>query len=82
MTVDHISLHHTVRHETRTQAAIGSLLRTGSPRYHAAVELQQAGDQLREARAVGLATTTMRYRYDAAQAVWDALTIANWQVTA
>lgn len=77
-----VSLHHTVRHETTTATAITALLTTGGPRYHAAVELQQAGDQYREARAAGCATDTMRYRLAAAEAVWDAYRISQWQVAA
>ncbi len=76
-----LSLHHAVRHETRTQTAVADLLRTGGPRYQAAVELQQARDQLREVAAVGRATKTMRRRVEAAETVWDADRIAQWQVT-
>lgn len=76
-----INLHPAVRHETETATAIAALLRTGSPRYQAAVELQQAGDQYREAHAAGLDTPTMRYRLACAETVWDAYRITGWQVT-
>ena len=76
-----ISLHRAVRHETRTQTAVAALLATGGPRYQAAVELQQATDQLREAARLGLATNTMRWRLNCAEAVWDTLRIADWRVT-
>jgi hypothetical protein len=75
-----ISLHTAVRHETTTQTAVAALLAVGGPRYQAAVELQQAGDQLREAAALGLATNPMRYRLAHAEAVWDALVIGEWAV--
>jgi hypothetical protein len=76
-----VSLHRAVAHETRTQTAVAGLLRDGGPRYQAAVELQQAGDQYREAHALGVDTATMRYRLAAAEAVWDAHTIGQWAVT-
>ena len=80
--IGHLSLHRAVAHETRVQAAVHDLLAVGGPRYQAAVELQDAGEKLLKARAAGLATDTMRYRLAAAEAVWDALDIADWQVTA
>lgn len=76
-----LSLHSVVRNETHRQAAVADLLATGGPRYRAAIELQQASDQLREAARVGLDTTTMRHRYAAAAAVWNALAIGQWAVT-
>jgi hypothetical protein len=77
-----LNLHTAVRHETRTATTIAALLHTGGPRYQAAVELQQAADQYREAHALGVDTATMRYRLAAAEAVWDAHTIGQWAVTA
>jgi hypothetical protein len=77
-----ISLHTAVRHKTRSQTAVAELLAAGGPRYQAAVELQQAGDRYREATAAGRATDNDRYRLAAAEAVWTALAIGQWQVTA
>jgi hypothetical protein len=48
----------------------------------AVLELQQANAVLLKARLDGTATDTMRWRVDAARAVWDALQICDWQVTA
>ncbi len=75
-----ISLHAAVRHETARQTAVADALRAASRRYQAAVELQQASDQFRQARAAGRDTGTDRWRLNCAQAVWDAITIADRQV--
>jgi hypothetical protein len=75
-----IALHTATRHEVATQTAVADLLRTADHRRQAADELQQAGDQLREAAAAGTATATMRYRYAAAEAVCDGLLIADCAV--
>jgi hypothetical protein len=80
MTVDHISLHTAVRHETRAQTAVADLLRTGSPRYQAAVELEQARQICRDDTAAGRGSDTARWRLASAEAVWDAIRIADWQV--
>lgn len=76
-----VALHRVVRHETRAQAAVADMLRTGGHRYQAAVELEDATTALREAEAAGVATQTDRFRLAAAEAVWNALKIADWRVT-
>lgn len=46
-------------------------------RYDAAVELERATNALREHAAAGRDTTTLRYRLNTAEAVWNAIKVCN-----
>jgi len=46
-------------------------------RYQAAVELEQAANQLREHAAAGRDTTTLRFRLNSAEAVWNAVKVCD-----
>ena len=80
MNVDPIGLHTTVRHETGLQTTVADLLRDGSPRHHAAVELDTARNDLLQAELQGAATDSLRWRLRNAEAVCDALNICAWAV--